>query len=142
MIMMIRVSQKYTFFEFCFVLRTTGADQFPEPPKFFSALWTHLRHLAFHPLYEAKISNRSLSVVYGSITLKFFSGALGTSPHQWFNRGNEIPKKRFLGHPIRQSLQRMARNRKQSHVFFQRFIALSEQNVLKDTFQQVFHHIC
>ena len=37
----------------------------------------------FHPLYEAKISNRSLSVVYGSITLKFFSGALGTSPHQW-----------------------------------------------------------
>ena len=49
----------------------------------------------FHPLYEAKISNRSLSVVYGSITLKFFSGALGTSPHQWFNRGNEIQKKFF-----------------------------------------------
>ena len=54
----------------------------------------------FHPLYEAKISNRSLSVVYGSITLKFFSGALGTSPHQWFNRRNEIQKKCFLGHPI------------------------------------------
>ena len=53
----------------------------------------------FHPLYEAKISNRSLSVVYGSITLKFFSGALGTSPHQWFNRGNEIQKKCFLWHP-------------------------------------------
>ena len=28
----------------------------------------------FHPLYEPKISNRSLSVVYGSITLKFFGG--------------------------------------------------------------------
>ena len=53
----------------------------------------------FHPLYEAKISNRSPSVVYGSITLKFFSGALGTSPHQWFNRGKEIQKKFFLGHP-------------------------------------------
>ena len=50
----------------------------------------------FHPLYEPKISNRSLSVVYGSITLKFFSGALGTSPHQWFNRGNKIQKKCFL----------------------------------------------
>ena len=44
----------------------------------------------FHPLYETKISNRSLSVVYGSITLKFFSGALGTNPHQWFNRRNKI----------------------------------------------------
>ena len=53
----------------------------------------------FHPLYEPKISNRSLSVVYGSITLKFFSGALGTSPHQGFNRGNKIQKKCFLGHP-------------------------------------------
>ena len=29
---------------------------------------------AFHPLYETKISNRSLSVVYGSLTLKFFRG--------------------------------------------------------------------
>ena len=28
----------------------------------------------FHPLYEPKISNRSLSVVYGSITLNFFPG--------------------------------------------------------------------
>ena len=28
----------------------------------------------FHPLYEAKISNRCQSVVYGSITLKFFRG--------------------------------------------------------------------
>ena len=28
----------------------------------------------FHPLYETKISNRSLSVVYGSITLNFFRG--------------------------------------------------------------------
>ena len=28
----------------------------------------------FHPLYETKISNRSPSVVYGSITLKFFRG--------------------------------------------------------------------
>ena len=53
----------------------------------------------FHPLYEAKISNRSLSVVYGSITLKFFSGALGTSPHQWFDRGNKIQKKCFFGTP-------------------------------------------
>ena len=53
----------------------------------------------FHPLYETKISNRSLSVVYGSITLKFFSRALGTGPHQWFNRRNEIKKKAFLGHP-------------------------------------------
>ena len=25
-----------------------------------------------------------------------FSGALGTSPHQWFNRGNEIQKKVFF----------------------------------------------
>ena len=32
------------------------------------------RLAAFSPLYEAKISNRSLSVVYGSITLKFFRG--------------------------------------------------------------------
>ena len=54
----------------------------------------------FHPLYETKISNRWLSVVYGSITLKFFSGALGTSPHQWFNRGNEIQTNCFLGHHI------------------------------------------
>ena len=53
----------------------------------------------FHPLYETKISNRSLSVVYGSITLKFFSGALGTSPHQWFNRDNKIQKKVFFGTP-------------------------------------------
>ena len=53
----------------------------------------------FHPLYEAKISNCSPSVVYGSITLKFFSGALGTSPHQWFNRQNEIQKKCFFGTP-------------------------------------------
>ena len=53
----------------------------------------------FHPLHEPKISNRSLSVVYMSITLKFFWGALGISPHQWFNRGNEIKKKGvFLGH--------------------------------------------
>ena len=51
-----------------------------------SAIFWHLktgtfgRHVSepFHPLYEAKISNRSLSVVYGSITLKFFSGALVT----------------------------------------------------------------
>ena len=48
--------------------------------------------------WGARISNRSLSVVNGSITLKFFGGALGTSPHQWFNRVNEIPKKCFLGH--------------------------------------------
>ena len=53
----------------------------------------------FHPLYETKISNRWLSVVYGSITLKFFSWALGTISHQWFNRGNKIQKKVFLGHP-------------------------------------------
>ena len=53
----------------------------------------------FHPLYETKISNRPLSVVYGSITLKFFWGALGTSLHQWFDRGNKIQKKVFLGHP-------------------------------------------
>ena len=50
----------------------------------------------FHPLYEAKISNRCQSVVYGSITLKFFSGALGTSPHQWFNRRNEIQRRCFF----------------------------------------------
>ena len=56
----------------------------------------------FHPLYETKISNRWLSVVYGSITLKFFSWALGTISHQWFNRGNKIQKKVFLGHPIDQ----------------------------------------
>ena len=31
----------------------------------------------FHPLHETKISNRSLSVVYGSITLKFFFGGSG-----------------------------------------------------------------
>ena len=53
----------------------------------------------FHPLYETKISNRSLSVVYGSITLKIFSGALGTISHQWFNRGNKIQKKLFFGTP-------------------------------------------
>ena len=53
----------------------------------------------FHPLYETKISNRPLSVVYGSITLKFFWGALGTNLHQWFDRGNKIQKKVFLGHP-------------------------------------------
>ena len=53
----------------------------------------------FHPLYETKISNRWLSVVYGSITLKFFSWALGTISHQWFNRGNKIQKKVILGHP-------------------------------------------
>ena len=29
----------------------------------------------FHPLYEAKISNPSPSVVYGSITLNFFRGS-------------------------------------------------------------------
>ena len=46
----------------------------------------------FHTLYETKISNRSPSVVYGSITLKIFSGALWTSPHQWFNRQNKIKK--------------------------------------------------
>ena len=51
----------------------------------------------FHPLYETKISNRSPSVVYGSITLEIFSGALGTSPHQWFNQGNKIQKKCFFG---------------------------------------------
>ena len=56
----------------------------------------------FHPLYETKISNRWPSVVYGSITLKFFSWALGTISHQWFNRGNKIQKKCFLGHPIDQ----------------------------------------
>ena len=49
-------------------------------------------------LNEAKISNRSPSVVYGSITLKFVSGALGTSPHQWFNRGKEIQKVFFGKH--------------------------------------------
>ena len=43
------------------------------------------------------------SVVYGSITLKFFLGALGTSPHQWFNRGNRIQKKCFFGTPYRSS---------------------------------------
>ena len=32
----------------------------------------------FHPLYETKISNRWPTVVYGSIMLKKFSGALGT----------------------------------------------------------------
>ena len=51
----------------------------------------------FHPLYETKISNRSPSVVYGSITLKFFWGALGTSSHQWFKERNEIQKMCFFG---------------------------------------------
>merc|ERR1711997_302492 len=59
----------------------------------------------FHPLYETKISNRWPSVVYGSITLKFFSWALGTISHQWFNRGNKIQKKVFLGHPNTQQIR-------------------------------------
>ena len=58
----------------------------------------------FHPLYETKISNRSPSVVYGSITLKFFSGALGTSLHQWFNHGNKIKKKCFWDTLLTKSL--------------------------------------
>ena len=60
----------------------------------------------FHPLYETKISNRPLSVVYGSITLKFFLGALGISPHQWFNRGNKIQKKKKLGRHLPYQVQK------------------------------------
>ena len=59
-----------------------------------SAIFWHLEMGTF-----AKISNRPLSVVYGSITLKFFGGALGTSLHQWFDRGNKIKKKCFFGTP-------------------------------------------
>ena len=47
-----------------------------------SAIFWHLKMGTFgclgavSPLYEAQISNCSLSVVYGSITLKFFRGLL------------------------------------------------------------------
>ena len=61
---------------------------------------------AFYPLYEAKMSN----AVYVSITLKFFSGARGTSLHQWFNCGNEIQKSVFLLHPIEHGLNQYFSN--------------------------------
>ena len=63
-----------------------------------SAIFWHFKTGTFA---KSARSNRSPSVVYGSITLKFFWGALGTIPHQWFNRRNEIQKKFFLGHPTR-----------------------------------------
>ena len=75
----------------------------------------------FHPLYETKISNRWLSVVYGSITLKFFSWALGTISHQWFNRGNKIQKKVFLGHPIVNILNSMNKARRENKDDFQQW---------------------
>ena len=56
------------------------------------------------PLYETKISNRSLSVVYGSITLKFFQGlwelvrTSGSIPETKFK------KRVFLGHPTQECL--------------------------------------
>ena len=50
---------------------------------------------AFYPLYEAKISNRSLFIVYGSMMLKTFWGALETSPDspKWSSRhlGYAVP---------------------------------------------------
>ena len=49
---------------------------------------------AFYPPYEAKISNRCLSVVYGSLTLNFFVG-FGNYFAPVVNRGNDV----FLGHP-------------------------------------------
>ena len=48
----IRVSQKYTFFEFRFVLRITGANGCPEATKKISALQTHKRHLAIDFQYS------------------------------------------------------------------------------------------
>ena len=70
-----------------------------------SAIFWHLKRGTFgnvlepfYPLYEAKISNRSLSVVYGSVTL-IFLWALETISHQWFNRGNDARQVFFLGHP-------------------------------------------
>ena len=48
----------------------------------------------FSPLYEAKISNRSLSVYNAEI---FFEGS-GNQSHQWFNWRNKI-QKNFFGTP-------------------------------------------
>ena len=53
----------------------------------------------FHPLYEAKISNRSLSVVYGSITLKFFRGLWELVPTSGSTAEKIFKKNVFLGHP-------------------------------------------
>ena len=47
-----RVSQKYTFFEFRFVGRITGANGCPEATKKISALQTHKRHLAIDFQYS------------------------------------------------------------------------------------------
>ena len=52
----------------------------------------------FHPLYETKISNRSLSVVYGSITLKFFRG-LWEPVHTSGSTDEAKFKKCFFGTP-------------------------------------------
>ena len=53
----------------------------------------------FHPLYEPKISNRSLSVVYGSITLKFFRGLWELVRTSGSTAETKFKKSVFLGHP-------------------------------------------
>ena len=55
---------------------------------------------AFHPLYEAKISNRSLSVVYGYITLKFFRGLWELACTSDSTAETKLKKSVFLGHPM------------------------------------------
>ena len=58
----------------------------------------------FHPLYETKISNRSLSVVYGSITLNFFRGlwklvrTSGSTDETKFKRSIFLGTPYCLGH--------------------------------------------
>ena len=54
---------------------------------------------SFHPLYEAKISNRSLSVVYGSITLKIFRGLWELVHTSGSTAETKFKKSVFLGHP-------------------------------------------
>ena len=67
--------------------------------------------------------NHSLSVVYGSITLKFFLWPLDTHSHQWFEERSEIQKKCFLGHPNLQVSSRLSINL--SHFFISFDLVLS-----------------